>query len=84
MAREFKVNIKDGMLVGCENFGIWLIEGGKRRHIPDVVTQIKMNIGWDRVIMLPTKEFKAIPEGEPMPKIPLRKQGGKHRKWVMK
>lgn len=80
--KKFKVDIKDGMIVGCENFGIWLIEGGKRRHVPDVVTQIKMAIPMDRVIMLPTNEFKAIPEGEPMPKIPLRK--GRGRKAIMK
>lgn len=78
---EFKVDIKDGMIVGCENFGIWVIEGGKRRHVPDLVTQIKMAISLDYVIMLPTKEFKAIPEGEPMPKIALRK--GRGRKPVM-
>ena len=73
----FRVDIKDGMLIGCENFGIWLIEGGKRRHIPDLVTEIKMGISRDWVIMLPTKEFLEIPEGGPMPAIPLRKRRGR-------
>jgi len=80
--KDFKVDIKDGMIVGCENFGIWIIEDGKRRHVPDLVTQTKMGISMDYVIMLPTRDFKAIPEGEPMPKIPLRK--GRGRKAIMK
>ena len=78
----FKVEIKDGMLVGCENFGIWLIEGGQRRKIPDLVTEIKMGISRDYVIMLPTRDFLEIPEGAPMPAIPLRKRRG--RKPVMR
>ena len=77
MAR-FKVDIKDGMVVGCENFGIWVIEGGKRRHVADLTTQIKMEL-LPYVIMLPTREFKEIPEGEPMPVIPKRKRPGKRR-----
>ena len=76
MSKEFKVDIKDGMIVACENFGIWLIEGGKRRNIPDLVTQIKMGV-LPYVIKLPTREFLEIPEGDPMPKIPLRKRPGK-------
>jgi len=78
----FKVNIKDGMIVGCENFGLWVIDGGKRRHIPDLVTQIKMNIPVDRAIMLPTADFLEIPEGDPIPAIPLKRRRG--RKWVMR
>jgi len=72
---EYKVDIKDGMVVSCENFGIWIIEDGKRRCVPDLVTQIKMHV-LPYVIALPTNEFLAIPEGEPMPKIPLRRRPG--------
>ena len=75
--KEFKVDIKDGMVVGLESGGEWVIEDGKRREIPNLVTRIKMGLSMDWVIRLPAKEFKAIPEGEPMPKIPLRKRPGK-------
>ena len=77
MAREFKVDIKDGMFVGLASGGEWKIEEGKRREIPDLVTRIKMGLSMDWVIRLPVTEFKAIPEGEPMPKIPLGKRSGK-------
>lgn len=82
MAREFKVDIKDGMIVGLESGGEWVIKGGKRRKIPDLVTRIKMGISMDWVIRLPGKEFRAIPEGEPMPVIKLRTRPG--RKPVMR
>ena len=76
MSKEFKVDIKDDMIISCDNFGISIIKDGKRRLIPDLVTQIKMGVlPW--VIKLPTREFLEIPEGEPMPKIPLRKRPGK-------
>lgn len=81
MAREFKVPIIDGMVVGAENFGLWCIEGGKRRKVPDLVTEIKMGICMDRVVMLHARELLEIPEGDPMPKIPLRRRGGRPRKW---
>ena len=84
MVKEFRVDIKDGMYVGCTNFCIWLIQGGKRRKIPDLVTEIKMGISMDWVIMLPTKEFLEIPEGDPMPVIPLRRRGGRDRRPVMR
>jgi len=76
VSKEFKVDIKDDMIISCDNFGISIIKDGKRRLIPDLVTQIKMGVlPW--VIKLPTREFLEIPEGEPMPKIPLRKRPGK-------
>ena len=76
MSKEFKINIKDDMIISCDNFGISIIKDGKRRLIPDLVTQIKMGV-LPYVIKLPTREFLEIPEGEPMPKIPLRKRPGK-------
>jgi len=76
VSKEFKINIKDDMIISCDNFGISIIKDGKRRLIPDLVTQIKMGV-LPYVIKLPTREFLEIPEGEPMPKIPLRKRPGK-------
>ena len=81
MAREFKVPIHDGMVVGAENYGLWCIDWGKRRKVPDLVTEIKMGICMDRVVMLHARELLEIPEGEPMPKIPLRRRGGGRRRW---
>jgi len=75
VSKEFKVDIKENMVIACENFGIWIIQDGKRRHVPDLPTQIKMNL-LGRVIKLPTQEFLDIPEGEPVPSIPLRKRPG--------
>jgi FkbM family methyltransferase len=74
-----KVPIKDGMIVGADGLGIWCIDEGKRRVVPDVVTQLKMGIGMHHVVMLPPAELEEIPEGEPMPKIPLRRVGGSGR-----
>ena len=79
--KQYKVEIKDGMLVGCENFGVWAIENGHRRKIPDLHTHIQMGISMDWVVMLPAREFLEIPEGVPMPTIP--HSGAKRRlnKW---
>jgi len=49
--------------------------------VPDLVTEIKMGITMDYVVMLHARELLEIPEGEPMPKIPLRRRGGRPRKW---
>lgn len=78
-----KVDIKDGMIVACGEYGIWVIDGDKRRHVPDVATQLKMGLSWEYIINLPPDEFKVIPKGPPLPKIPLRKSGGTHRKPVI-
>lgn len=77
--RTLKLEIRDGMIVAADGYGIWCIDGGKRRVVPDVPTQLKMGIGMHHVIMLPPDELEAIPEGEPMPRIPLRKVGGSGR-----
>jgi len=82
--KQYEVEIKDGMIVGCENFGIWCILEGKKRKVPDLHTRIQMGISMDWVVMLPPREFHAIPEGEPMPTIKPLRVGGRRNPWEPK
>lgn len=63
-----KINVVDGMIVAAPGEGIWCIDGDKRRLVPDVRTQIRMQIGMHHVVMLHPEQLEAIPKGEPMPK----------------
>jgi len=68
-----KPRFKDGMVIGVRGKGLAIIEGGKRRGVPDVPTQLDLGIGMHHVVMLHQEQFDGIPEGEPMPSI-LRKK----------
>lgn len=63
-----ELEVRDGMIVAAKGMGIWYIDDGVRRHVPDVKTQIAMGIGMHIVVTLHPEQLEAVPEGEPMPR----------------
>lgn len=57
----------DWTAVAADGLGIHVIQGGKRRCVPDTWTQTMLRITMDEVVMLFPEQLLAIPEGKPMP-----------------
>lgn len=66
----------DGTVVRGSDGAVSVIEGGKRRHIPNVFTYIRMGISANYVVQMEDEEIEAIPVGKAMPEMkPERKKG---------
>ena len=66
---EVEVELPDGTVVAAEGLGIHVIEGGKRRWVPDTWTQAMYHIVWSDIVMLFPEQLTAIPEGKPIPSL---------------
>lgn len=75
MARK---KYEEGTVVKGPGDDIYIIgENGERRIVPDVFTYVKLGITPSETVGLTKRTLKAIPEGEPIPRILPR---GKTRK----
>ena len=66
---ELDLDLPDGTVVAAEGLGIHVIEGGKRRWVPDTWTQAMYHITWSDIVMLFPEQLMAIPEGKPIPSL---------------
>lgn len=58
----------DGSLLKGSGPEVFLIEDGKRRHVPDPATFTALGLDWGKVRTIGDEELSRIPLGEPLPK----------------
>ena len=45
---------------------VYDLEGGRRRHVPDLATFLARGLRWEAVRRLPDAVLDAVPEGPPL------------------
>jgi hypothetical protein len=69
--------VNDGDLVATPGTpGIYLVEGGRRRAVPDPVTFVNLGYDWNLVQQMPLSELHAIPLGASLPAAHTLRQSG--------
>lgn len=61
--------VRDGLLIKGSNDPIYIIKGGKRRHIPNPTTFNKMGLDWNAVLVVKDNILNTIPKGDQMPRL---------------
>lgn len=59
----------DGTLIASPDGAVFVMEGGKRRHIPDPPTFEAMGFKWGDIRQISSQEMNAIPLGDPLPPV---------------
>lgn len=60
--------VPDGALLKGSGPDIYLIEAGKRRHVPDPSTFNAMGLDWSEVKTIPDAQLELVPLGEELPR----------------
>ncbi len=59
----------DGTLIASPDGAVFVMEGGKRRHIPDPPTFEAMGFNWGDIRQISSQEVNAVPLGDPLPPV---------------
>lgn len=59
----------DGILLKGKGDAIYLVEGGKKRVVPNVFTFIRMGLNCDDLVYVKDAILDAVPNGAPLPEI---------------
>jgi hypothetical protein len=57
----------EGFLVRGSGPEVYVMEGGLKRHIPDLATFAAMGFLWGNVDLVPDSVLNSIPTGDPLP-----------------
>ena len=60
----------NGSLVKGSGPEVYVMEGGVKRHIPDLATFAAMGFLWGNLNNIPDSVLNSIPTGEPLPEVP--------------
>ena len=64
---NFWIKKSDGSLVKGSGPEVYVMEGGLKRHIPDLATFAAMGFLWGNLNNIPDSVLDSIPTGEPLP-----------------
>ena len=64
---------RDGILLKGSQPRVYVIEDGKKRHIPDPATFTHMGFSWHAIRQISDEVLQQIPDGQPLPSVKTQK-----------